>query len=56
MALTDAAQTRTVAGAGGELIVVEDRSGNPVELFEPTGPKARLSPLRRHPGAVLSFR
>lgn len=32
-----------VAGVGGKQILVEDPSGNPVELFEPTLPEARLS-------------
>jgi catechol 2,3-dioxygenase-like lactoylglutathione lyase family enzyme len=31
-----------VAGVGGKQILVEDPSGNPVELFEPTLPEARL--------------
>jgi hypothetical protein len=33
-----------VAGVGGQQILVEDPSGNPVELFEPTLAEARLSP------------
>jgi catechol 2,3-dioxygenase-like lactoylglutathione lyase family enzyme len=33
-----------VAGVGGKQILVEDPSGNPVELFEPTIEEARLSP------------
>ena len=33
-----------VAGVGGKQILVEDPSGNPVELFEPTLREARLSP------------
>jgi catechol 2,3-dioxygenase-like lactoylglutathione lyase family enzyme len=32
-----------VTGVGGKQILVEDPSGNPVELFEPTLPEARLS-------------
>jgi catechol 2,3-dioxygenase-like lactoylglutathione lyase family enzyme len=32
-----------VAGVGGRQILLEDPSGNPVELFEPTLPEARLS-------------
>ena len=32
-----------VRGVGGKQILIEDRSGNPVELFEPTIPEARLS-------------
>jgi len=31
-----------VTGVGGRQILVEDRSGNPIELFEPTIPEARL--------------
>ena len=33
-----------VTGVGGKQIIVEDPSGNPVELFQPTLPEARLSP------------
>ena len=33
-----------VTGVGGKQIIVEDPSGNPIELFEPTVPEARLSP------------
>jgi len=29
-------------GTGGKQILVDDPSGNPVELFEPTIPEARL--------------
>lgn len=32
-----------VTGVGGRQVLVEDPSGNPVELFEPTRPEARLS-------------
>jgi catechol 2,3-dioxygenase-like lactoylglutathione lyase family enzyme len=32
-----------VTGVGGKQILVEDPSGNPVELFEPTRDEARLS-------------
>ncbi len=32
-----------VAGVGGKQIMIEDPSGNPVELFEPTRPEARLA-------------
>jgi tRNA-Thr(GGU) m(6)t(6)A37 methyltransferase TsaA len=31
-----------VAGVGGKQIIIEDPSGNPVELFEPTRAEARL--------------
>lgn len=33
-----------VTGVGGKQVLVEDPSGNPVELFEPTRAEARLSP------------
>ena len=33
-----------VSGVGGRQILLEDPSGNPVELFEPARPEARLSP------------
>ncbi len=33
-----------VTGVGGKQILVEDPSGNPVELFEPTIEEARLRP------------
>ena len=32
-----------ITGVGGKQILVEDPSGNPVELFEPTRPEAALS-------------
>ena len=32
-----------ITGVGGKQILVEDPSGNPVELFEPTLPEASLS-------------
>jgi catechol 2,3-dioxygenase-like lactoylglutathione lyase family enzyme len=32
-----------VEGVGGRQILVDDPSGNPVELFEPTRPEAELS-------------
>lgn len=31
-----------VTGVGGKQIILEDPSGNPIELFEPTIPEARL--------------
>jgi catechol 2,3-dioxygenase-like lactoylglutathione lyase family enzyme len=31
-----------VTGVGGKQILVEDPAGNPIELFEPTIPEARL--------------
>ena len=33
-----------VTGAGGRQILVEDPSGNPIELFEPTRSEAKLAP------------
>lgn len=33
-----------VTGVGGSQILLEDPAGNPVELFEPSRPEARLSP------------
>jgi catechol 2,3-dioxygenase-like lactoylglutathione lyase family enzyme len=35
-----------IEGVGGKQIVLEDPSGNPVELFEPTRPEASLNPRR----------
>ena len=35
-------RNQIVTGVGGKQILVEDPSGNPVELFEPTIPDARL--------------
>jgi catechol 2,3-dioxygenase-like lactoylglutathione lyase family enzyme len=32
-----------VTGVGGKQVLVEDPSGNPVELFEPTRPEASLA-------------
>lgn len=32
-----------VVGIGGKQVMIEDPSGNPVELFEPTRPEARLA-------------
>ncbi len=37
-------RTETVVGVGGKQVVIEDPSGNPVEIFEPTIPDAKLSP------------
>ena len=33
-----------VTGVGGKQILIEDPSGNPVELFQPTLPEARMDP------------
>jgi catechol 2,3-dioxygenase-like lactoylglutathione lyase family enzyme len=32
-----------VTGVGGKQILLEDPSGNPIELFQPTAPEARLN-------------
>jgi catechol 2,3-dioxygenase-like lactoylglutathione lyase family enzyme len=32
-----------VTGVGGKQILIDDPAGNPVELFEPTRPEARLT-------------
>ena len=37
-------RNQIVTGIGGKQILAEDPSGNPVELFEPIRPEARLSP------------
>ena len=40
-----------VTGVGGKQILIEDPSGNPVELFEPTRAEARLhDPRAADPG------
>lgn len=36
-------RNEVVTGVGGKQILIEDPSGNPVELFEPILPEARLS-------------
>jgi catechol 2,3-dioxygenase-like lactoylglutathione lyase family enzyme len=36
-----------VTGVGGKQVLVEDPSGNPIELFQPTLPEARLEPSRK---------
>jgi catechol 2,3-dioxygenase-like lactoylglutathione lyase family enzyme len=36
-------RSEIVSGVGGRQIIVDDPSGNPVELFEPTIPEARLA-------------
>jgi catechol 2,3-dioxygenase-like lactoylglutathione lyase family enzyme len=37
-------RTDVVVGIGGNQVVLEDPSGNPVELFQPTRPEARTTP------------
>jgi catechol 2,3-dioxygenase-like lactoylglutathione lyase family enzyme len=36
-------RSEIIAGTGGRQAILEDPSGNPIELFEPTRPEARLS-------------
>jgi hypothetical protein len=36
-------RTDIIVGVGGKQVVIEDPSGNPVELFEPTIDEARLT-------------
>ncbi len=36
-------RNEVVTGFGGKQVIVEDPSGNPIELFQPTVPEARLS-------------
>jgi catechol 2,3-dioxygenase-like lactoylglutathione lyase family enzyme len=38
-----------VTGTGGRQILLEDPSGNPIELFQPLLPEARLDPAFRPP-------
>jgi catechol 2,3-dioxygenase-like lactoylglutathione lyase family enzyme len=35
-------RNEVVTGVGGKQVLVEDPSGNPIELFEPTRPEAKL--------------
>jgi catechol 2,3-dioxygenase-like lactoylglutathione lyase family enzyme len=35
-------RSEIIVGVGGKQIILEDPSGNPIELFEPTLPEARL--------------
>jgi catechol 2,3-dioxygenase-like lactoylglutathione lyase family enzyme len=37
-------RSEIIDGVGGRQIVVDDPSGNPVELFQPTRPEASLGP------------
>jgi catechol 2,3-dioxygenase-like lactoylglutathione lyase family enzyme len=37
-------RNQIVTGVGGKQIILDDPSGNPIELFEPTLPEARLKP------------
>lgn len=40
-------RSEVISGVGGNQILIEDPSGNPVELFQPTLPEARLVPAGR---------
>ena len=35
-------RSEPITGVGGRQVLVDDPSGNPVELFQPTRPEARL--------------
>ena len=35
-------RSEPITGVGGRQVIVDDPSGNPVELFQPTRPEARL--------------
>lgn len=35
-------RSEVVVGVGGNQVIVDDPSGNPIELFQPTRPEARL--------------
>lgn len=37
------ARSGVIDGVGGRQVIVDDPSGNPVELFQPTAPEAKLS-------------
>jgi hypothetical protein len=39
-----------VTGVGGKQILVDDPSGNPIELFQPTIPEAREAASRETAG------
>lgn len=41
-------RNEVVTGVGGKQIIIEDPSGNPVELFEPVLPEARLNNQHSH--------
>jgi catechol 2,3-dioxygenase-like lactoylglutathione lyase family enzyme len=43
-----------VVGVGGKQILVEDPAGNPIELFEPTRPEARLDRVVDQEGSDAS--
>ena len=36
-------RNEVITGVGGKQIIIDDPSGNPIELFEPTLPAARLN-------------
>jgi hypothetical protein len=35
-------ENEIITGVGGKQILLEDPAGNPIELFEPSRPEARL--------------
>jgi catechol 2,3-dioxygenase-like lactoylglutathione lyase family enzyme len=37
------ARSGVIDGVGGRQVIVDDPSGNPVELFQPTAPEAKLT-------------
>ena len=37
-------RSEVITGVGGDQVIIDDPSGNPVELFEPTRDEARLRP------------
>ena len=37
------ARSEVIDGVGGRQVIIDDPSGNPVELFQPTIPEARLA-------------
>lgn len=42
-------RSEPITGVGGRQVLIEDPSGNPVELFEPTRAEARLDPGQQPP-------
>jgi tRNA-Thr(GGU) m(6)t(6)A37 methyltransferase TsaA len=48
-------RNEVVTGVGGKQIIVEDPSGNPVELFEPTRAEARLDDVGETPADAETY-
>ena len=44
-----------ISGVGGKQVVIDDPSGNPVELFEPTRPEARLGDRQHYSGPTTGY-